>query len=125
MFDANMRFLPKGRDCFADVYSCPPSSELFKNGVRCGDVVLFHMEENGNENPLVTIRVPSNKNKIKLRAINSEAGVEDSWLVYAGNLDLTGFMNNRVGRESKSKATKVLLRLWVQMAEELKLYGER
>jgi|GEM_PF-3740018 len=41
MFDANMRYLPRGRRFFAEVYTV--SEKLKSEGINTGDLILCHM----------------------------------------------------------------------------------
>ena len=74
-------------------------------------MLLCEMLENGNENPLVEINLPDSS-KIKLRAFNHDSEYEEeAWLVYAGNLDLTGFICDK----SEYRAKQVLLDMFARL----------
>ena len=96
MFDANMRHLRKGR-YFADVASCS-SGSLYEIGVRHSMVVMFDKLDEDSDVSLITAY--HDGKSIKVRC---DARVSELWLVYAGNYDLTGFIDER----SKALAKKI------------------
>ena len=86
MFDANMRCLPKGR-YFADVEGCC-NGTLYDIGVRNNMVVMFDKHDDNDESPTVTVHHDGRSVEIAYKCTTE-------WLVYAGNYDLTGFIDER------------------------------
>jgi len=86
MFDANMRHLPKGRKFFAKVYSTggafPHRDKMF----------LCEMMTKEHENPTVDFG----------GLLVSSEGSGDSWIVFEGNEDLTGFISKSSLQTAKS-----------------------
>jgi len=91
MFDANMRYLPKGKKFFAEVFSA--GKRLKKLGVNKGELLLCHMLNESGEDPCVDILVNG-----KLITISSGTGEMDfsDNLVYTGNHDGTGFIDAKL-----------------------------
>ena len=88
MFDANMRCLPKGR-YFADVEGCC-NGALYDIGVRNNMVVMFDKHDDNDESPTVTVHHDGKSVEISYRDC-----IKENWLIYAGNYDLSGFINKR------------------------------
>lgn len=92
MFDANMRYLPKGTKFFAKVYSVDEESHLYDKGLRNNDLVYCEMlSENGNIAEAVVMMDIYGE----MHEVREEDSFEDSWLVYAGKADGTDFINLR------------------------------
>jgi hypothetical protein len=85
MFDANLRHLPRGYTFFAKAYCAEDSDKLCKAGVKSDKIFLAKMLSKGNENPAILV------NGVQ---ITSNEILYDSTIIYAGNLDGTGFYNN-------------------------------
>ena len=85
MFDANMRHLPKGRKFFCKIHYID-DGDLYLKGVRGGDIIECEMRRFSPENPLVTFKISGCNLKIR------EEDTGDSWIVYEGNVDGTGFI---------------------------------
>lgn len=100
MFDANMRHLYKGKDFFAELSGITKEHPLHKLGISGrGRVVLCKMLSDEDENPVV--RFYNKEDYIDIS--DSESGM-GSWIVYSGNKDLTGFINDK----SKEAAKQIL-----------------
>ena len=103
MFDANMTHLPKGKEFFAEVYSCDEDSVLYVQGIRTGSVLLCEMLQDLKDDPLVNIYF---KGKVITYRSSYDEEFDSAWLVYAGNKDLTGFLPQE--EHIKVKAKKIL-----------------
>lgn len=57
MFDANMRYLPKGHKFIADVWGVKEGTVLHQSGVRKHSYILCTMMEDSEENPRVTVHL--------------------------------------------------------------------
>lgn len=100
MFDANMRYIPKGVRFFAEVHSVKGNGNAYNLGLRRGDVVMCHMLNNSHKNPCVDITI--NGTVTTLSSCGTGLG---TWIVYAGNIDgKSDFIRSSV----KDKANKVL-----------------
>mgnify|MGYP003631518827 CR=1 FL=1 len=99
-FDANMRGLPKGTLFFAEVYMCRGNSELFEQGIRADDVLYCEMMSHCNDDPTVCIKLPTGENLM----VSDSTDGDNIWLVYAGDIDMTGFICDNV----KTKAKKLM-----------------
>lgn len=102
MFDANMRYLPEGKQFFAEVHFVDEGSLEERLGLIAGQVVLCEMLEQTSDNPLVEFTLDGRKFRLR----SNEEGY--SWLVYSGDLDLTGF----ICEESRQKAKHVLSKMY-------------
>lgn len=96
MFDANMRYLPRGRRFFAEVYTV--SEKLKSEGINTGDLILCHMLNSGHEEPCVDVLVND-----KLLTISSHKNFTDNWFVYAGNQDGPGFINDKLKQKAMTQ----------------------
>lgn len=90
MFDANARYLPKDTRFFAFFYSCSKDSIFYKEGFRTGDAILCTKLEDTHVNPKVEVHFKDDSFTINTR----DEKVGDSWLIYAGNEDLTDFVRS-------------------------------
>ena len=97
-FDANMRGLPKGTLFFAEVFMC--SSKLSQYGVGVDDVLYCEMMSHCDDNPTVCIKLPTGENLM----VSNSTDEDNIWLVYAGDIDMTGFICDNV----KTKAKKLM-----------------
>ena len=97
MFDANMRYLPKGLKFFAKVWGV--SQSLKDLGVKVDDILMCHMLNDGHDNPCVDITI-----KGRIISLDSDTDFYDNWLVYEGCQDGTGFID----KESKQIAMKLI-----------------
>ena len=97
MFDANMRYLPKGRWFFAKVQGA--SDSMASKGVKANDLILCHMLNSGNEKPCVDMILNG-----KPFTISDDTDFYDNWFVFEGNFDLTGFID----KESKEIAGQII-----------------
>ena len=87
MFDANMKYLPKGWKFFAEVSGA--KGALANLGLKCGDIVQCHMLNESENNPCVDLLINGKITTIQ----NYKKG--HGWydrLVYSGNLDGSGFI---------------------------------
>lgn len=92
MFDANMRYIPKGKTFFAEVRgSLPEEHPLADRGTR---VFLCTMITRGHENPLV--KFTDTKGTIWL---NDRSSGRYAWVVYAGLPNGEGFIHEDVKAE--------------------------
>ena len=99
MFDANMRYIPKGKRFFAEVSSIAENGSLYGLGLRQGDVVFCHMLNQTPDNPMVDMLIGGRKITV------SDIGCGYDWIVYAGNADgKSDFIDDKV----KAKANQVL-----------------
>ena len=87
-FDANMRNLPKGKLFFAEVYSCTKGSDLYEYDIRKGDLLYCEMRSHCSEDPVICIKTTYSGNIMTWDSIDTDL----VWLVYAGNVDGTGFI---------------------------------
>lgn len=87
MFDANMRHLKKGKLFFTKVHSCSEGCEAYDNGVRSGMIIACKMLSDEHENPAVMFSFDG-----KDIELDHKNGLIDSWFVYEGNQDGTGFI---------------------------------
>ena len=55
MFDANMKYLPKGWKFFAEVSGA--KGALANLGLKCGDIVQCHMLNESENNPCVDLLI--------------------------------------------------------------------
>lgn len=79
MFDANMRYLPKGMEFFAEIRwlrEDHPLTDLFKGS----KIVLCTMLSKESKDPSVTFHLPDNST---VTLAYKECG-RKSWIVYAG-----------------------------------------
>lgn len=98
MFDANMRHLQKGKMFFAKVHYCT-NTTLHYVGVRGGDIIKCEMLSDSTENPRVKFYFGNGTFET-----THDAEFEGCLIVYEGNLDGTGFIDE----ESKKIAMKQL-----------------
>jgi hypothetical protein len=98
MFDANMRHLPKGHLFFAKVHYCSDCT-LYEVGMRSGDIIRCEMLSEGDDNPEVKFYFGNGT-----FTTHSDIEYEESWLVYEGNLDGTGFID----KSSKKKVQSII-----------------
>lgn len=102
MFDANMRYIKKGKKFFAEILAIDETGKLYNLGLRQGDAVMCHMLNEGNINPMVDMLI--NGRRV---VVASDQGDFDwiEWIVYAGNADgKTDFICDKV----KAKANHIL-----------------
>lgn len=95
MFDANLRHLPNGHKFFAEVGNCEKGCSLYKLGVRKEDeLVLCEMLDNDEENDHInpTVRFLFKGNTAEIRSWEEGEKLISTWLVYAGDYDLEGFL---------------------------------
>lgn len=59
MFDANMRYLPKGHQFLADVWGVKEGTILHQHGVRKHSYILCTMMDDSEDNPRVTVHLDS------------------------------------------------------------------
>lgn len=92
MFDANLKYIPKGRRVFVEVLGLGESSKLAELGVKVNDLVLCTMLDDSHEACSIRIILPKGKS-LKIR---SDEDFYDLWLIYAGNGDAKeGFLNEK------------------------------
>jgi len=97
MFDANMRYLPKGYRFFAEVHSVDEQGALFSYGLRRGDVVMCHMLNRNHKDPLVDVTINRKVFTVSGRRIKD-------WIVYAGNINAeTDFIHDRVRDKARQE----------------------
>lgn len=100
MFDANARYLPKGKWFFSKVCYCNEDSKLYRLGVRTGDLLLCKMRDAGHRNPRIKIKLPSGK-RVVLR--QWDEGYENQWLVYEGCASGRGFIDLDSWKTAKTR----------------------
>jgi len=100
MFDANMRHLPKNHRFFAKVYSAKESTKLYRLGLRSGMLVQCKMRDKSDNNPRCKLKISG-----KWHTMKYHDEFYDTWLVYEGNLDMTGFID----QESEEMARKLIV----------------
>lgn len=86
MFDANMRHLTKGEVFFCKIHyweNCPYN-------LKDGDIVRCQMLSDDSTDPLVAFLIDDNG-----RFIKHSDFFYDKLCTYEGNLDGTGFINNK------------------------------
>tara|TARA_R110002153_G_scaffold173631_3_gene326443 strand:+ start:12119 stop:12370 length:252 start_codon:yes stop_codon:yes gene_type:complete len=79
MLDETMRHQPKGHKFFAKANSVDRQGKLYALGLRKGDLVLCHMLNSNNENPLVDVTIGG-----KTLTISDKTEYYYTWLVYKG-----------------------------------------
>ena len=99
MFDANMRYLPKGLEFFAEAWSIDKKGKLHELGYKDGDLILCKMMSKGHINPAIMVD--------GIQITNNE-GFYDTTLIYTGCADGTGFIDDKL----KFKALKILNGSW-------------
>ncbi len=109
MFDANMRYLPKGMYFFAKVWDVNEKSALWNLGVRPGDLVKCKMRDVSHRNPRVKFFLPFGTITIR----SNDGGCCAHWLVFEGRMDGYSFIS-----ESSFKTAKEM------MGGSFKDYGE-
>lgn len=77
MFDSKIKNIPKGHKFFAKANSVDRQGKLYALGLRKGDVVLCHMLNSNNENPLVDVNIND-----KVLTISDKTEYYYTWLVY-------------------------------------------
>jgi hypothetical protein len=96
MFDANMRWLPKGKEFFAEFRGVRVGHPL-KQYSENHNVILCEMLSTGRHNPVVRFFLDDSYLDIS----DKECGC-GSWLVYAGCKDGNDFINQDIKREAMS-----------------------
>jgi hypothetical protein len=91
MFDANMRYLPKGLYFFTKVWDVREGSILWKRGVRTGDLIRCKMRDRTHRNPRVKMFLPTGTITVR----SNDDGICAHWLVYEGRTDGRGFIDSR------------------------------
>ena len=99
MFDANMRYLPKGLEFFAEAWSIDKEGKLHELGYKDGDLILCKMMSKGHINPAIMVD--------GIQVTNNE-GFYDTTLIYTGCADGSGFIDDTV----RNKALQVLDGKW-------------
>ena len=94
MFDANMRYLPKGHKFFAEMCGTRKDHPIRQFDLK-SRLVPCEMLSDNNENPTVRFYCG---NKF-MDMTDSECGI-GSWFVYAGNKDGTGFIDDAKKKEA-------------------------
>lgn len=79
MFDANMRYLPKDMEFFAEIRWLREDHPLFDLS-KTSKVVLCTMLSKGNKDPSVSFHLPDNS----VVTITYRESGRRSWIVYAG-----------------------------------------
>ena len=102
MFDANMRYLPKGKKFFCKLHSLTKESPLAQYGAQRGNVILCEMLDKTAKHPRVKFIFP--KGEVVMQPVYRKV---HTWAVYEGNEDLTGFIDDN----SKKEASKYLRNL--------------
>jgi hypothetical protein len=97
MFDANLRYLKVGTEFFAKVHYCEKDSYLSTLGVKANDIVRGEMLSEEHKNPIVTLKLLSGD-------VNVDNDVDEWFIVYEGNIDGTGFID-----ESSRKIAMAML----------------
>lgn len=98
MFDANMRYLPKGKEFFAE-FRGVSDDHPFKKYSERHNVILCQMLSDEHENP--TVRFFADGECFDLS--DEDCGLK-TWMAYAGCKDGRGFINNKI----KNEAMKIL-----------------
>jgi hypothetical protein len=99
MFDANIRHLPKGKIFFAKVHYCL-GTKLYDVGVRVGDIIKCEMLSNSTENPSVKFYLGNSTFET-----THDAEFEGCLVVYEGNIDGTGFIDEKSKKIAMSQLT--------------------
>lgn len=99
MFDANMRCLPVGHQFFAKVHHCNLGCGLYKKGIRDNQLLLCRKITDCEESPDVIAII--NDEEI---TINYKDDFFDCLLVYEGNADGSGFINDH----SRLRAAQII-----------------
>jgi len=95
MFDANMRYLPKRHEFFAEFRGVDKGHPL-KPYSENHSVILCEMLSKGNENP--TVRFFLDDRSFEMTDEQCGTG---SWIAYSGNKDGTGFICDKKRAEAK------------------------
>lgn len=107
MFDANLRYQQKGEDGFCEVWNVKEETPLWNIGVRKGDVLYYKMLSIGHDNPRVKLTTSGGKT---LTTRSWPDGYDsknfDFLIVYSGETDLTGFLD----QEEHVKEKAILLK---------------
>tara|TARA_Y100001963_G_C6738848_1_gene427831 strand:+ start:761 stop:1183 length:423 start_codon:yes stop_codon:yes gene_type:complete len=90
LFDANMRYLPANKMFFAEIHRAGPALE--EKGFKAGQVVVCKMLDDSN--------VEAYRGSNSYRLDDRTDGYK-TLLVYAGNFDLTGFIDDKVRDKAK------------------------
>lgn len=104
MFDANMRYLPKGKKFFAKItyLDMEEQAQLYKKGYKSGDILVCEMLTDCHKEPYV--RVTEKEGSFILKDSDSEW----DWIIYEGNQDGTGFLNGWEKMIAMDKLKEVL-----------------
>lgn len=102
MFDANMRYLPKGLKFFCKVHYCS-NSELSARGVNKGDILECEMIDDCHDNPRVLFKIKNGELTIKYTG-KADDDFFETLCVYEGKLDLSGFICDK----SKAVARSII-----------------
>ena len=114
MFDANMRYLPKGHKFFVEGH-ISKDNPLRKICTKETKLLKCEMLSKGSENPVVIF-----KNVIEGREVTltlSENCTGDDWLRYAGTINGGGFICNK----TKAVAEKMGFEEFTSVKEEFSL----
>jgi hypothetical protein len=110
MFDANLRGLPKRMKFFAKVHHMNKHNPLYELGVRRGDILYCKLlVKSGDFSHTVSIHIPTEGGKHIVTLTSdihkdSYARFTSAFIVYEGNEDFTGFIDD----ESKAKAKQLM-----------------
>jgi len=113
MFDANMRYLPKGLVFFGEVHAVGGESPLVKFGVQTGDILLCTMLSIGNKNPRIKVHFPDGSSVIiRNWDTHDEDELLDTMLVYSGypkkHGDVDGFIEKCWQKKAEALMVKFL-----------------
>lgn len=108
MFDANLRYLPKGYEFFAEVGCLKDKSPLAKAGIKHGDVILCTMLSIGHDNPRIKVHLPHGQSiRVRHWDEGDEDELLDTFLVFSGNKEFGSFICDK--EKAKAKAYLELL----------------
>lgn len=93
MFDANMRYIPKGRVFFAKVHWIDKGIGFDLFDVKEGDILKCEMLNDDNEN--ARVKFIFDKGSFE---ISNDCDDNDGFIVYEGNIDGTGFIDKKSKR---------------------------
>lgn len=91
-FDANARYLAKGRRFFAEVHEADPRLRLL--GVKAGDVLACHMLNSTHNDCLIDVYVGD-------KVVTLSGYGDNSFLEYAGNINGNDFICDKVKARAK------------------------
>ena len=104
MFDANMRYLPKGHHFIADVWGLKEDTILAKAGIKKHSYILCTMMDESEENPRITVHLESGNIVVD----SHSEGIFAYHILYMGTVNKDGSLSDFNYENNLSRAERFM-----------------